>query len=89
MCPAISETLPGYATEVWWALLGPRGMPPELVAKLSADFVAALNSDAVKERLAKIGDSPVGSTSQQLDAKIHADYEKWGPIIKAAGITAD
>jgi tripartite-type tricarboxylate transporter receptor subunit TctC len=87
--PAISETLPGYATEVWWALLAPRGMAPELVAKLSADFVAALNTDAVKERLAKFGDSPVGSTPQQLDAKIQADYDKWGPIIKAAGITAD
>jgi len=87
--PAISETLPGYATEVWWALLGPRGMPPELVAKLSSDFVVALNTDAVKERLAKFGASPLGSTPQQLDTKIHADYEKWGPIIKAAGMTAD
>lgn len=87
--PAISETLPGYATEVWWALLGPRGMPPELVAKLSSDFVVALNTHAVKERLAKFGASPLGSTPQQLDTKIHADYEKWGPIIKAAGMTAD
>ena len=87
--PAISETLPGYATEVWWAVLGPRGMPSDLVGKLSRDFVAALNTDAVKQRLAKFGDSPVGSTPQQLDAKIHADYDKWGPIIKAAGISAD
>ena len=87
--PAMSETLPGYATEVWWAVLGPRGMPPELVEKLSKDFVAALNTDVIKERLTKIGDSPVGSTPQQLDAKIHADYDKWGPIIKAAGISAD
>ena len=87
--PAMSETLPGYATEVWWAVLGPRGMPPELVEKLSKDFVAALNTDSVKERLTKIGDSTVGSTPQQLDAKIHADYDKWGPIIKAAGISAD
>ena len=87
--PAISETVPGYATEVWWGLLGPSGMPPELVAKISADFVAALNTDAVKERLAKFGTSPLGSTPQQFDAKIHADYDKWGPIIKAAGMTAD
>jgi tripartite-type tricarboxylate transporter receptor subunit TctC len=87
--PAISETLPGYATEVWWGLLGPAGMPAELVAKISRDFVAALNTDAVKERLAKFGASPLGSTPQQLDSKIHADYDKWGPIIKAAGMTAD
>ena len=87
--PAISETLPGYATEVWWAVLGPRGMPADLVEKLSRDFVAALNTDAVKQRLAKFGDTPVGSTPRELDAKIHADYDKWGPIIKAAGISAD
>ena len=87
--PAMSETLPGYATEVWWALLGPRGMPADLAAKLSKDFVAALNTDVVKERLAKFGDQPLGTTPQQLDSKIHADYDKWGPIIKAAGISAD
>jgi tripartite-type tricarboxylate transporter receptor subunit TctC len=87
--PAISETVPGYDTEVWWGLLGPAGMPPDLVAKLSGDFVAALNTDAVKERLAKLGASPVGTAPRQLDAKIHADYDKWGPVIKAAGMTAD
>ena len=87
--PAISETVPGYDTEVWWGLLGPAGMPPELVAKLSHDFVAALNTEAVKERLSKLGASPIGSSPQQFDAKIRAEYEKWGPIIKAAGLKAE
>lgn len=87
--PAISETVPGYDTEVWWGLLGPAGMPPELVAKLSHDFVAALNTDPVKERLSKVGASPIGSTPQQFAAKIRAEYEKWGPIIKAAGLKAE
>src|SRR4029077_17772100 len=79
--PAMAETVPGYATEVWWALLGPAGMPPELVAKLSRDFVAALNTEPVRERLAKFGASPIGGSPEALDAKIHADYEKWGAII--------
>jgi tripartite-type tricarboxylate transporter receptor subunit TctC len=87
--PAIAETVPGYDTEVWWGLLGPAGMSPELIAKLSRDFVAALNTEPVKERLAKFGASPIGSSPPQLDAKIHADYEKWGPIIKATGIRAE
>ena len=87
--PAISETVPGYDTEVWWGLLGPAGMPADLVAKISRDFVAALKTEPVKERLAKFGASPIGSSPQALDAKIHADYEKWGPIIKAAGMTAE
>lgn len=84
--PSIAETVPGYDTEVWWGLLGPRGMAPELVEKLAHDFVAALNTDAVKQRLAKLGAAPIGSTPQVFDAKIHADYDKWGPIIRAAGI---
>ena len=87
--PSMAETVPGYDTEVWWGLLGPAGMPADVVAKLSHDFVAALNTDAVKERLTKLGALPIGSTPQQFDAKIHADYEKWGPIIKAAGIKAE
>ena len=87
--PSMSETVPGYDTEVWWGLLGPAGMPPDLVEKLSHDFVAALNTDAVKQRLGKLGASPIGSSPTAFDAKIHADYDKWGPIIKAAGMKAE
>jgi tripartite-type tricarboxylate transporter receptor subunit TctC len=87
--PAIGETVPGYDTEVWWGLLGPGNMPRDLVEKLSHDFVAALNTDSVKERLTKLGAIPIGTTPQAFDAKIHADYDKWGPIIQAAGIKAE
>jgi tripartite-type tricarboxylate transporter receptor subunit TctC len=87
--PSMSETVPGYDTEVWWGLLGPAGMPSDLVAKLSHDFVAALNTEDVKARLAKLGALPIGSSPEAFDAKIHADFDKWGPIIKAAGITAE
>jgi tripartite-type tricarboxylate transporter receptor subunit TctC len=87
--PSISETVPGYDTEVWWGLLGPAGMPSALVTRISQDFVAALNTDVVKQRLTKLGASPIGSSPQAFDAKIHADYEKWGPVIKAAGIKAE
>jgi len=87
--PSMAEAVPGYDTEVWWGLLGPAGMPPDLVAKLSHDFVAALNTDPVKERLAKLGASPIGSSPAQFDAKIRADYKKWGPIIEAAGMKAE
>src|SRR3982074_1356711 len=48
--PSMAEAVPGYDTEVWWGLLGPAGMPADLIAKLSHDFVAALNTDPVKER---------------------------------------
>ncbi|MBR0868830.1 tripartite tricarboxylate transporter substrate binding protein [Bradyrhizobium tropiciagri] len=87
--PSMSETVPGYDTEVWWGLLGPGGMPADLVAKISRDFVAALNTDAVKERLGKLGAIPIGSAPDKFAAKIKADYDKWGPIIKAAGMKAE
>jgi tripartite-type tricarboxylate transporter receptor subunit TctC len=87
--PSMAETVPGYDTEVWWGLLGPGGMPADVVAKLSRDFVAALNTDAVQERLKKLGSLPIGSSPRQFDAKIHADFEKWGPIINAAGMKGE
>jgi tripartite-type tricarboxylate transporter receptor subunit TctC len=87
--PSMAETVPGYDTEVWWGLLGPAGMPRDLVEQLSHDFVAALNTNSVKERLSKLGAAPIGSSPQQFDAKIRADYRKWGPIIEAAGIKAE
>jgi tripartite-type tricarboxylate transporter receptor subunit TctC len=87
--PSMAETVPGYDTEVWWGLLGPAGMPPDLVTKLSRDFVAALNTEPVKERLGKLGATPIGSSAQQFDEKIRADYKKWGPIIEAAGMKAE
>jgi len=87
--PSMSETVPGYDTEVWWGVLGPAGMPPDLVAKLSRDFVDALNNPVVKERLTKLGATSIGSSPKDFDAKIRADYDKWGPIIKAAGIKSE
>ena len=87
--PSMAETVPGYDTEVWWGLLGPAGMARDLVAKLSRDFVAALATEQVRERLGKLGALSIGSSPQQFDAKIHADYQKWGPIIEAAGIKAE
>jgi tripartite-type tricarboxylate transporter receptor subunit TctC len=87
--PSMAEAVPSYDTEVWWGLLGPAGMAPDLIAKLSHDFVAALNTEPVKERLSKLGAAPIGSSPQQFDAKIRADSKKWGPIIAAAGIKAE
>ena len=88
--PTIAEAgVPGYDTGVWWGLLGPANMAADVVAKLSHDFVAAVNAPAVKDRLGSLGASPIGSSPREFDAQIRADYDKWGPIIKAAGIKAE
>jgi tripartite-type tricarboxylate transporter receptor subunit TctC len=88
--PTMAEAgVPGYDTGVWWGLLGPAGMPANIVAQLSSDFLAALKAPVVKERLNTLGASPIGNSPKEFDAVIHADYEKWGPIIKAAGMKAE
>ena len=54
--PAIAEAgVPGYDTGVWWGLLGPANLPPDVLAKLSHDFAAAVNLPAVKARLGGLG----------------------------------
>src|SRR5689334_22756159 len=87
--PSMGETIPGYDTEVWWGLLGPAGMPPDLVAKLSRDFVDALNNATVKVRLTKLGATPIGSTTQDCASKIRPEYDKRGPISTADGINLE
>jgi tripartite-type tricarboxylate transporter receptor subunit TctC len=88
--PTIAEAgVAGYDTGVWWGLVGPAGMSATIVAQLSSDFVAALKAPAVKDRLNTLGAAPIGSSPKEFDAVIRADYEKWGPIIKAAGMKAE
>jgi tripartite-type tricarboxylate transporter receptor subunit TctC len=88
--PTMAEAgVPGYDTGVWWGLLGPAGLPANIVAQLSSDFLAALKAPAVQARLNTLGVSPIGSSPKEFDAIIHADYEKWGPIIQAAGMRAE
>jgi tripartite-type tricarboxylate transporter receptor subunit TctC len=88
--PTIAESgVPGYDTSVWWGMLGPAGMPADLAAKISKDCSAALHSPAVKQRLDNLGATIAGSTPAEFAKLVRADYEKWGPIIKAAGIKAE
>jgi tripartite-type tricarboxylate transporter receptor subunit TctC len=88
--PTIAESgLPGFDTGVWWGVLGPGGLPPEIKAKLARDFSDAVNTAAVKARLLALGATPIGSSPADFAALIRSDYEKWGPIIKAAGIRGE
>jgi tripartite-type tricarboxylate transporter receptor subunit TctC len=88
--PTIAEAgLPGFDTGVWWGLLGPAGLPGAITAKLAKDCIDAVNTPVVKARLLALGATPIGSSPAQFAALIRADYEKWGPIIKAAGIRGE
>jgi tripartite-type tricarboxylate transporter receptor subunit TctC len=88
--PTFDESgIKGYDTGVWWALLAPAALPAGVKAKIYRDAADAMKSPAVKERFQTLGAVPVGSTPEELAALIRADYEKWGPIIKAAGVQAE
>jgi tripartite-type tricarboxylate transporter receptor subunit TctC len=79
----------GYDTGVWWALLAPAGLPGDVRAKINRDAADAMKSPAVRERFQTLGAVPVGSTLEEVAAVIRADHDKWGPIIKAAGIVPE
>jgi len=87
--PAIGEFVPGYDVSSWFALFVAAKTPPEIVAKLNVDTVAALNYSAVKQRYAQLGATVVGSTPAELAAHLKSEMERWAPIIRAAGIKAE
>jgi tripartite-type tricarboxylate transporter receptor subunit TctC len=87
--PTVAESgVPGYDVSVWWGLLGPARMAPDLAAKLQADLKAALQDSDVLKTLDKIGATPVGSTPAEFEAFMHAEVTKWEPVLKAANIRA-
>jgi tripartite-type tricarboxylate transporter receptor subunit TctC len=86
--PTVAESgVPGYDTAVWWGYLGPAGMPADLTQKIHNDLTTALRDPAVVDYLHRTGSIPVGSSPTEFDAYMHAEADKWGPIIKAANIT--
>ncbi len=88
--PTIAESgVPGYDTFVWWGMLGPAALPEELTAKISKDCAEALHTPAVKQRLDNLGATVAGTSPADFAKLIKADYDKWGPVIKAAGIKGE
>ena len=84
--PAIAEFVPGYDVSSWIAFFVAAKVPPEIVAKLHDDTVVALNHPTTKARYAQLGATVVGSTPAELAVFLQSEVDRWGPIIKAAGI---
>ena len=89
--PTIDEAagLTGFQAVSWYAIVGPAGMPPAVVAKIQTDAAKVIQLPEVRERLQGLGAEPVGSTPAQLSAAIKADYDRYGAVIKRLGIKAD
>lgn len=73
----------------WYGVVVPAATPRPIVQKLSADIVRAMNMPDVREKLARVGQTPSPAGSEEFDRYIRADYERWKKVVAAAGIKAD
>ena len=88
--PTIAEAgVPGYEVVQWFGVLAPAATPPEIIGRVHAAVVRALQDTAVRERFVSDGAEPVGNTPDQFAAVIRADLKKWGKVIRDAGIKLD
>ena len=84
--PTIAEAgVPGYETVAWGGVIGPAKLPPDIVAKLNREIVAALHSPAVSRRFAELDTEVDGSTPEQFAAIAKRERPRWAEIIKRAG----
>ncbi len=87
--PAIAETIPGFGAVSWYGLMAPAGTPKELIARLNAEVVKALNSKDVKDRMALQGAEVSPSTPEELAALIKDELPMWAAIVKASNAQVD
>jgi tripartite-type tricarboxylate transporter receptor subunit TctC len=81
--PTVSESgLPGFESDTWFGIYGPKALPADIVNRLNAEFNKAIQSQDVKDRLAKLGAEPVGGTPAQFAAMVKHDSARWGKLIK-------
>ena len=86
--PTIAESgVPGFNVSSWFAFFVPANTPPAILGKLHTDTAAVLAEPTIKERMEKLGVAPASSTPQELAAHLKSEMDKWGPIIKQAGIS--
>lgn len=85
--PAIAEGgAPGYDVVGWYGVAVPAGTPQPVVAKLNADFVAAIHTPEIRERLAADGAEAVGSKPEEFGALIKSEIERWSKVVEVAKI---
>ncbi len=86
--PSISETaaMSGYDVATWYGFFGPRGIPPEVVAKLNKALNEALKDEGVREKLNKAGVTVKGSTPEEFGKFMLAELARWTKVREAAGI---
>ncbi len=87
--PTIGETVPGYAVDVWYAMLAPAATPRPAMERFNKAVTSILHTPEVTRKLAAIGLEPVGEGLAESEAYINAEIRKWAKVVKAANITAN
>jgi tripartite-type tricarboxylate transporter receptor subunit TctC len=85
--PTLAETgLPTFEATTWHGLFAPAGTPRDVIAKLNAETVKALSSPELIEKFKTNGIDPVSSSPEQFAALLKSELQRWGDVVKAAGI---
>jgi tripartite-type tricarboxylate transporter receptor subunit TctC len=80
---------PGFETSQWYGLNAPAKTPEAILQRLSAEAAKAARSPKVLERFAADDAEAVGSTPAEYAAFVKKEQERWGKVVRAAGIKAD
>jgi tripartite-type tricarboxylate transporter receptor subunit TctC len=87
--PTIAESgVPGFDVSSWYSLWMPAKTPADIINKVNAATVTALSEPAVRSKYDLLGVVVESSTPEQLGALLRSEIDKWGPVIKDAGISA-
>ncbi len=88
--PTLSETVaPGFDTGTWFGLYGPRGLPPEITARLNAELQRFAASPIVRERFTQLTFEPATASPEELTALQARDAASWARIIREAGVRVE
>jgi len=87
--PAIAETLPGFESATWYAVVAPPRTPAAIIDKVNAGINQALHDSEVRKRLTDLSAEPVGGTPQQTANYLKQEAERWKKVITAAHVTLD
>jgi tripartite-type tricarboxylate transporter receptor subunit TctC len=84
--PTVAETVPGYEAVSWAAVLGPKGLPKDVVARWNRELNRTLQLPDVKERMAADGLEIVGGSPERFHEMLARDIERWQKVVKAGNI---
>jgi tripartite-type tricarboxylate transporter receptor subunit TctC len=87
--PTIASVFPGYAAESWFAIIGPAGMPADIVAKLNDAIGKTLQIPDVQQKFASFGVIPKTATPQKVGQMTAEEIARWVPVIRENNIRAD